>query len=122
MKITLAKGIESISGSFKTKNGHHIIFKTYKRPSANRPHGQTETRMYSIPSSSYQRKTPITEKEKLIRTQFKAASVYWNSLLDEQKQRFADEYKRSKCMFNGKKYATLRGYVIARFFAGALPS
>ena len=69
-----------------------------------------------------ERSTPISEKEKLIRTRFSAATIYWNSLFDEQKQRFQDEYKRSKCMFNGKKYKTLRGYVIARFFAGAIES
>jgi len=68
-----------------------------------------------------ERRTPLTEKERIIRTQFKAASVYWCSLTDEQKQRFREEWLRSSFRFNGKKYATLRGYVIARFFAGVLP-
>ena len=68
-----------------------------------------------------ERSTPISEKEKLIRSRFSAATFYWGSLFPEQKERFADDYKCSKCMFNGKKYKTLRGYVIARFFAGQLP-
>ena len=69
-----------------------------------------------------QRSTPITEKEIAARAKFREATVYGNNLSDEQMQTFHDEWKRSKYMFNGKKYGTLRGYVIARFFARAIQS
>ena len=65
-----------------------------------------------------QRTTPISEREKCARTQFAAANTYWLSLTDEQKKTYQSEWKRSNYKFNGKKYATLRGYVIARFYAG----
>ena len=122
MKLTLPPGIESISGSMKSKNGVRIVYKTYTKPSIKRPGGKPETRAYFVPESSYQRRTPISEKEMCIRTQFKAAVAFWMSLTPEQKKSYYDDWKRSKFMFNGKKYKTLRGYVIARYFAGALQS
>ena len=120
MKLTLPPGIESISGSMKSKNGVRIVYKTYTKPSIKRPGGKPETRAYFVPESSYQRRTPISEKEKCIRTQFKAAVAYWMSLTPEQKQHYYNEWKRSKYMFNGKQYKTLRGFIMARFFAGAI--
>ena len=120
MKVTLPPGIESISGSMKSKNGVRIVYKTYTKPSIKRPSGKPETRAYFVPESSYQRTTPISEKEKCIRTQFKAAMAFWTSLTPDQKQHYYDEWKRSKYMFNGKKYKTLRGFIMARFFAGAV--
>ena len=120
MKVTLPPGIESISGSMKSKNGVRIVYKTYTKPSIKRPGGKPETRAYFVPESSYQRRTPISQKEIIVRTQFKAATAFVNSLTPEQKKSYYDDWKRSKYMFNGKKYKTLRGYVIARYFAGAI--
>ena len=122
MKVTLAPGIESISGSQKLKNGVRVVYKTFRKPSAKRPGGKPMTRAYFVHESSYQRSTPISEKEIAARAKFREATVYVNNLSDEQMQTFHDEWKRSKYMFNGKKYGTLRGYVIARFFAGAIQS
>ena len=67
-----------------------------------------------------ERSTPVTQKEIIVRTQFKAATAFVNSLTPEQKKSYYDEWKRSKFMFNGKKYKTLRGFIMARFFAGAV--
>ena len=120
MKVTLAPGIESISGSMKSKNGVRIVYKTYTKPSIKRPGGKPETRAYFVPESSYQRRTPISQKEIANRSKFRDASMYWLNLSDKLKKSYYDEWKRSKYMFNGKKYKTLRGYVIARYFAGAI--
>ena len=120
MKVTLAPGIESISGSQKLKNGVRVVYKTFRKPSAKRPGGEPMTRAYFVHESSYQRSTPISEKEIAVRSKFRDASMYWLNLTPEQKQSYHDEWKRSKYMFNGKKYGTLRGYVMARFFAGAV--
>ena len=120
MKVTLPPGIESISGSMKSKNGVRIVYKTYTKPSIKRPGGKPETRAYFVPESSYQRTTPISEKEIANRSKFRDASMYWLNLSDKLKKSYYDEWKRSKFMFNGKKYKTLRGYVIARYFAGAI--
>ena len=120
MKVTLAPGIESISGSQKLKNGVRVVYKTFRKPSAKRPGGEPMTRAYFVPESSYQRRTPISQKEIANRSKFRDASMYWLNLSDEQKQSYYDDWKRSKFMFNGKKYKTLRGFIIARYFAGAI--
>ena len=120
MKVTLPPGIESISGSMKSKNGVRIVYKTFTKPSIKRPSGKPETRAYFVPESSYQRRTPVTQKEIANRSKFRDASMYWLNLSDKLKKSYYDDWKRSKYMFNGKKYKTLRGYVIARYFAGAI--
>ena len=120
MKVTLPPGIESISGSMKSKNGVRIVYKTFTKPSIKRPSGKPETRAYFVPESSYQRRTPISQKEIANRSKFRDASMYWLNLSDKLKKSYYDEWKRSKYMFNGKQYKTLRGYVIARYFAGAI--
>lgn len=114
MKTTLPPGIQSISGSMKSKsqNGVRIIFKTYTRRN-----GKPETRMYLRTEESLKRKTPPSEKEITIRNRFAEMSHKLNALTDEQKQQYADEWMRSKYKFNGKLYKTLRGYIMARLFA-----
>ena len=67
MKCTLIPGIESISGSTKPKFGKRIVFKTYRRPFANRGN-KTETRMYLM--DKHVRKTPITQEERTRRSTF----------------------------------------------------
>lgn len=117
MKCTLMPGIESISGSVKGKNGTRLIFKTYKRPSVNR-NGKPETRVYL--SKKQQRTKPLSENEMACRVRFAAAGAYAANLTDEQRKQYYDEWKRSSYFFNGKEYATLKGYIIARFYAGVI--
>lgn len=117
MKCTLMPGIESISGSVKGKNGTRLIFKTYKRPSANRV-GKTETRVYL--SKKQQRTKPLSENEMACRVRFAAAGAYFASLTDKQLKQYFEEWMRSDYLFNGKQYATLKGYIMARFYAGVI--
>ena len=114
MKCTLMPGIESISGSVKGENGSRLIFKTYKRPSVNRPN-KTETRVYL--SQKKKRTKPLSENEIACREWFSAARTYAANLSDEQARQYYDEWKRSDYLFNGKRYATLKGYIMARFYA-----
>ena len=114
MKCILMPGIESISGSIKGKNGSRLIFKTFKRPSVNRPN-KTETRCYL--SHKRERTKPLSDNEIAARNHFARASYYYTNLTEEQARQYYDEWKRSDYLFNGKRYATLRGYVMARFYA-----
>ena len=107
-------GIESISGSIKGANGSRLIFKTYKRPSVNRPN-KTETRVYI--SQKKKRTKPLSENEIVCRTRFAEARAYAANLSDEQARQYYDEWKRSDYLFNGKRYATLKGYIMARYYA-----
>ena len=70
MKCTLMPGIESISGSIKGANGSRLIFKTYKRPSANRK-SKTETRVYI--SHKKKRTKPLSANEIVCRARFAEA-------------------------------------------------
>lgn len=114
MKCTLMSGIESISGSIKGENGSRLIFKTFRRPSVNRPN-KTETRVYL--SQKKKRTKPLSDKEIACQARFTAARTFAANLTDEQAQRYYDEWKRSEYLFNGKRYATLKGYIMARFYA-----
>ena len=107
-------GIESISGSIKGENGSRLIFKTFRRPSVNRPN-KTETRCYI--SQKKERTKPLSANEIACRARFAEARTYATNLSDEQRKQYHDEWKRSGYLFNGKTYATLKGYIMARFYA-----
>ena len=64
------------------------------------------------------RSSAPTEKEIKARKRFAEAAEYWRNLSDWQKQDFHVEWCRSNFSFRGKRYGTLRGYVIARYYAG----
>jgi len=107
MKVTLAAGIASMSG----KNGN-MVFRTYKRPN-----GKTETRAYILPKKGCRRATKPSGNELAARSRFAQISQTLNNLTEEQRTRYAQEWQISKYKFNGKSYATLRGYIMARLYA-----
>jgi len=116
MKVTLPAGIKSISGAIKQSDGSKLVFKTFTRPSVNRKKGETETRAYLIPKR--ERATPPSMRELAVRQRFVNASLYFQTLTNFQREMYAKAWKRDKYMFNGKKYATLRGYIVAHYCAG----
>ena len=118
MKCTLEDGIESMSG----KCGG-MLFKTYTRAD-----GTKQTRAYFMPKKGYDkrtgkyiygysRKSKPTEKETVARERFAKASEVFKNMTQDEKMRYDKEWKAAKFKFNGKEYATFRGYVIARLFA-----
>lgn len=117
MKCTLMPGIQSISGSMKNKNGSRIVFKTFSKPSVNRG-SKPETRVYLM--RPQERSTPLSENEIAARKRFLEATTYFKNLSEEQRMAYYKPWKSANYTFNGKKYSTLRGYVIARFYAGEL--
>ena len=116
MKVTLPAGIKSISGAIKQPNGAQIVFRTFTKPAVGRKPGETETRAYFMPKR--ERSTPPTEKELAARQRFADATLYFQTLSNGQREMYAKAWKRDKYMFNGKKYATLRGYLVAHYYAG----
>lgn len=113
MKCTLNPKFESISG----RSGN-VLFKTFHRAD-----GKTETRAYLLPRNretgkyGYKRKAAVTQGEMESRERFKRAFEILASLSDETKQQYSREWKKARYKFNGKKYCTLRGYIIARIYA-----
>lgn len=112
MKCTLNPEIEAISGKIGG-----VLYKTYKRPN-----GKSETRVYLLPKKEngkygYERKTPVSENEMAARARFAQVTQAYKNLTDEQKRDYAREWRKDHFVFNGKKYNTFRGYVMARLYA-----
>lgn len=112
MKCTLNSNIRSISG--RTGN---VLFKTYKRPD-----GKTETRAYLLPKREngkygYERKAAVSDKELEARNLFKKISEKVAAMTDAEKQEYARQWKKANYKFNGKKYCTLRGFIVAKLYA-----
>jgi len=87
-------GIVSASGTLcKNKNGSRIVVMTRKAPSTN----PCKMRMYIRPASSYQRATPISEKERQARNLFVQRQAYVQQLLASGKCKTkADAWKIAK--------------------------
>ena len=66
------------------------------------------------------RAKPPTKSELQIRRRFAQASAFYHDLSDPIRRRYHAEWKKSGYLYRGKKYVTLRGYVIARFYAADL--
>ena len=118
MKCTLMPGIKSISGAMNVANGRQMVFKTFQRKAADGT-TKTETRLYMMDRK--QRKTPLSENEQNARLRFKQATDYYNDLNPWQKEQYHHhQWRADKYCYNGKKYGTLRGYIIARFYKNDL--
>ena len=78
-----------------TKSGKQKIYIRYDTPS------------YRKPSSNMT----------MAMSRFTMASRIVNNMSQDEKMRYNKEWKTAKYKFNGKKYNTLRGYIIARLFA-----
>ena len=116
MKCDLAPGIGKLSG----KSGG-ILYKTYHKPD-----GSTETRAYILPRKQngqygYTRRTAVTKDEKQRRMNFSLSSAYAGRVLSDKSspefREWYERFKQAKGEFNGKKYATLRGFIMAVDFA-----
>ena len=112
MKCSLRSNIESISG----RSGN-VLYKTFTKPD-----GSKETRAYFLPRKEngkygYERKSPVSKKEIAARAKFSLVAQRMQALSEESKKQFALQWKRDKMMFNGKKYVSFRGYLMARLYA-----
>ena len=61
------------------------------------------------------RSTKVSEKEQKQRDLFANAALFYNNLTEEQLKAYHKEWKKNKYCLNGKKYVTLRGYIVASF-------
>ena len=65
----------------------------------------------------YERKAALTEREIKARVRFQKVTAALASLSEQSREKFYREWKAAKYKFNGKQYATLRGYIMARLYA-----
>ena len=111
-KCLLNPQIKNISGRVG-----NILFKTYTKPD-----GTKETRAYGLPRREngkygYERTAKLSANEKAARMQFGMITKLVHDMPEEERMTYYRAWKKAKFMFNGKKYATLRGYIIARKYA-----
>ena len=64
------------------------------------------------------RTAPVTDKELKARGKFAEAAQFYRNLTDEQKEAYSQQWRKNKYRLNGKKYGTLRGYIVALFYMG----
>ena len=103
-KCSIKNGvIASISGRLGD-----LLYKTYRKPD-----GTTVTRSYLY--RKHERSTPLSPNEVRARIAFANAAAYFRNLNPEQLQSYREQYTKARFTFNGKRYATLRGYITARF-------
>ncbi len=118
MKVTLAAGIESASG----KCGD-MMFRTRHKPD-----GKSQTYAYFLPKKGwddrkkkviygYTRKSKPSPNEIAARERFAKASDAYKAMTYEQIVQYHKEWKDAQFKLDGKKYNTLRGYIIARLYA-----
>ena len=93
------------------------MYKTYTKPD-----GSKETRVYLLQKKAngnfgYERKAAVTAGELAARQKFQTATMALQALTEEQRLAYAREWKAARYKFNGKQYATLRGYIMARIYA-----
>ena len=117
MKCTLMPGIKSISGAMNVANGRQMVFKTYKKRAADGTIKE-ETRLYMMDRK--ERTKPLSKGEQNARLRFKQATDYYNALEEWQRAEYHHQWIAEKYCYNGKKYGTLRGYIIARYYKNDL--
>ena len=78
-----------------TKSGKQKIYIRYDTPSNRKPSSNMTMAM----------------------SRFTMASRIFKNMSPDEKMKYHKEWKAAKYKFNGKKYNTLRGYIIARLFA-----
>ena len=93
-----------------------VLYKTYKRPD-----GKTETRAYMLPRRDngkygYERTVPPSQNELAARQRFTHFAIMYKNLTEQQKLAYAHDWKKANGLLDGKKYVTLRGYIIARLY------
>lgn len=67
------------------------------------------------------RTAKVTKKEQAARSKFAQAAEFYCNLTEEQKEAYSQQWRKNKYKLNGKKYATLRGYIVASFYLGVNP-
>jgi len=76
MKCTLNPAFDTISGSMKGRFGNRVVFMTR----TNRE-GKKQTRVYFRSAGSYQRRTPVSDKEYAVRSLFAQRQAYVRELI-----------------------------------------
>ena len=65
----------------------------------------------------YDRPGTISDKELGLRQRFSDAARFYAALTEAEKEQYHRLWRSDNHKYRGKKYATLRGYVVARFYA-----
>ena len=64
------------------------------------------------------RTAPPSDNELKARSLFAQATQFFRNLTEEQKEAYHKQWVKNRYKLDGKKYVTLRGYVVALFYKG----
>ncbi len=114
--VEFPKGIQGVSGTlssrkYKDIDGNIVTRKVIVTCSKTTGKQRIYLREYKG------RSTMPSPKELAIRERFAQAAAFYSALTDADKERYYRLWRKDNLKYNGKKYATLRGYVVARFYA-----
>ena len=114
--VEFPKGIQGVSGTlssrkYKDADGNIVTHKVIVTCSKTTGKQRIYLREYRG------RSTMPSPKELAIRERFAQAAAFYSSLTDADKERYHRLWRKDNLKYNGKKYATLRGYIVARFYA-----
>ena len=73
-------------------------------------------KLYIRDSGECQRSTPVTEGEIERREKFRRATQVAATLSPEDLRAYSQAMRRTLGRYNGKKYVSVRGYVVARLY------
>ncbi len=111
-----AGGMKNVRGTLSKKT-YRVDGKTITRRVVAQVTPSGKQRIFIRESSDYQRSTPVTEKELACRGRFEAVNSRVAALTEAEKIHYYREWVKAGYKFNGKRYATLRGYMVARIYA-----
>lgn len=114
--VEFPKGIQGVSGTlssrkYKDADGNIVTRKVIVTCSKTTGKQRIYLREYRG------RSTMPSPKELAIRERFAQAAAFYSALTEDDKERYYRLWRKDNLKYNGKKYATLRGYIVARFYA-----
>ena len=116
LRVKFIDGIESMSGTMDCGNGQRMTI-THRK--SDKP-GEGHARIWR--KGDYKRKTEVGESELARRRIFALANKKIAKDMKDPSlvQMYQEDYKIAKGIFNGKKYATLRGFAFAQMYDAML--
>lgn len=114
-ECTFPKAFGKVRGTLSEKRYQDIDGRWYteKLIAYVTPSGKQKIRIQRY----YDRVGTVSNKETGARKRFSDAIRFYMACDTNLREQYGREWRKAKYMYNGKKYATLRGYIIARFYA-----
>jgi hypothetical protein len=116
MANCIFNGFENVTGTICKHVGRYRGKKVVTRVVAQVRNGKQKVYI----RQDTERKTPLSQNEITARIRFAEASQYCRLLSQEKRDEYMRQGKKTGFKYGCKKYNTLRGYIMARFYKNDL--